>query len=185
MVDMLADHRRLDTERLMVPSPLDDRPTTAGLPLSARTAWGTLASPLHPETHGIFEYSAKRQAYGTVSPRFRPPVAHESIIKDGIKACQDDARKRWYRSFAENRHRESRSTRAQNGLPRVTGSSELLGHMEESHDGWVWQSWRGWTSTSRNLHEQRMRDVWEQEARERWLVQGPRPMTRLEPMEQK
>lgn len=85
-------------------------------------------------------------------------------------------------SFGE---RPERKIRSQLGQQRVLGSSVIHGHTEESEQGWVWQplgsrsdafferllpprSWRGWTASSRHSHEQRMRQQWQQEARERW-----------------
>ncbi|CAK9014809.1 unnamed protein product [Durusdinium trenchii] len=135
-------------------------------PRSQVTPRGTLVSALHPETHRDFHYSGKRQAYGSVSPLLENLKQSTAM---GIRECQEDARNRWFKAYAEGRSEQARSTREQLRTERTLGSSSLLGHTEESAQGWVWHSWRGWTASSRHQHEQQMRQIWQQEARERWL----------------
>ncbi|CAJ1371428.1 unnamed protein product [Effrenium voratum] len=98
-------------------------------PSTAVTPRGTLVSSLHPETHRDFHYSAKRQAYGSVSPRLCHDVLKQQVAR-GIRENQEDARSRWFKAFAETRNQEARSARATLQQPRVLGTSELLGHTE-------------------------------------------------------
>mmetsp|Transcript_124391 Transcript_124391/g.194883 ORF Transcript_124391/g.194883 Transcript_124391/m.194883 type:complete len:131 (+) Transcript_124391:55-447(+) len=69
----------------------DQRPATAGLPLAVIGKDGLLASPLHPPTHPLFQYSRKRQAYGSVSPRVVPAIRHQPL-RDASQ-YEDECRK--------------------------------------------------------------------------------------------
>mmetsp|Transcript_29873 Transcript_29873/g.93370 ORF Transcript_29873/g.93370 Transcript_29873/m.93370 type:complete len:198 (+) Transcript_29873:89-682(+) len=163
------------TARTFRPLPereLDTRPVTAGVPLGQVSARGVLTSPLHPPTFQAFEYSRKRQAYGSVAPHSVPPVRHQPPME--AAEWEDEARRRWFKSFAAGRERNARSLVRRSGQERAFAGSGEHGHTEESPGGWSWQSWRGWTSTQRHGHEQRMRREWQDEARRRWQAKTPR-----------
>mmetsp|Transcript_22452 Transcript_22452/g.40528 ORF Transcript_22452/g.40528 Transcript_22452/m.40528 type:complete len:168 (-) Transcript_22452:192-695(-) len=144
---------------------------SAGLPLHTIYG-GTLSSPLHPDTNKIFQYSGKRQALGGVLPLVRP--ADQPTLRT-TKEMQDDARARWFKAYAISRQEEANTLNKQEGRTRTAGSSDLLGHTEESSKGWVWQSWRGWTSTSRMRHERSMQEKWAKETRDSWCLQSALP----------
>lgn len=153
------------------------RPVTAGVPLGQVSARGKLSSPLHPDTFQAFQYSRKRQAYGTVAPHSVPPIRHQPPAE--AAEWEDEARKRWYKAFAAEREQGAHGTLQRSGRPRAFGGSGEHGHTEESPSGWAWQSWRGWTSTQRHGHEQRMRQEWQDEAHQRWHAKTPRAEWKL------
>mmetsp|Transcript_37673 Transcript_37673/g.95385 ORF Transcript_37673/g.95385 Transcript_37673/m.95385 type:complete len:213 (-) Transcript_37673:64-702(-) len=144
----------------------EDRPLTAGEPLHRRLRDGRLISPLHPVTANCFEHTRRRQAYGTVAPGglnichqpARNPEDHE-----------DEVRRRWFKAYNGDCERRAHKEAVINpARPRSLGASGRIGHAETSENGWQWQSWRGWTTTSRHNHEQSMREQWMKEAQERW-----------------
>ena len=75
---------------------------------SARREYGAtprgMVSTLHPETHGDFCYSQKRQAYGSVSPALETP----KVKSQGVRECQQEARARWFKAYAESRSEDAR-----------------------------------------------------------------------------
>mmetsp|Transcript_70907 Transcript_70907/g.154041 ORF Transcript_70907/g.154041 Transcript_70907/m.154041 type:complete len:192 (+) Transcript_70907:33-608(+) len=168
--ESLAVRSRGGNEHLR-PRGMDGLPLTAGLALSSPNSRGLLSSPLHPETHQAFHFTRKRQAYGSVAPHNVPPIRHQPLRSD--VEYEDEARKSWFKSYAADSERRAFSMKAAQGTPRSLGASGPIGHAEGT-DNWQWQSWRGWTSTQRHNHEQRMRQVWMDEARERWRQSTPR-----------
>mmetsp|Transcript_731 Transcript_731/g.1149 ORF Transcript_731/g.1149 Transcript_731/m.1149 type:complete len:205 (-) Transcript_731:13-627(-) len=159
----------------------DQRPATAGLPLAVIGKDGLLASPLHPPTHPLFQYSRKRQAYGSVSPRVVPAIRHQPL-RDASQ-YEDECRKRWYMSFAKDREVRAHSAQSARGCRRAFGASGGCSTTEESpgniSNNWTWQSWRGWTNASRHNHELRMKEAWLNEARARWNQKMPESEWRL------
>eukprot|EP00927_Polykrikos_kofoidii_P063787 TRINITY_DN58683_c0_g1_i1.p1 TRINITY_DN58683_c0_g1~~TRINITY_DN58683_c0_g1_i1.p1 ORF type:complete len:247 (-),score=35.63 TRINITY_DN58683_c0_g1_i1:47-715(-) len=158
-------------------SALTTRPTTAGEKLRAIDRdLGVMVSPLHPPTSPVFEHTRKRQAYGTVAPHSVPPIRHQppSTNDEWVVEC----RQRWYKKFAEEREANAYTQKISGILPvtkRDIGASGEHGHQEEGElNGFHWQSWRGWHKTARHRHEGKMREVWQEEARQRWRSQVPR-----------
>ena len=80
------------------------------------TPRGTMVSTLHPETHQDFYYSQKRQAYGLLAAWnvFSEPRIGVSGAGDAQtevypgRACQQDARTRWFKAYAESRSDDAR-----------------------------------------------------------------------------
>eukprot|EP00929_Paragymnodinium_shiwhaense_P078468 TRINITY_DN40687_c0_g3_i1.p1 TRINITY_DN40687_c0_g3~~TRINITY_DN40687_c0_g3_i1.p1 ORF type:complete len:245 (-),score=33.65 TRINITY_DN40687_c0_g3_i1:200-934(-) len=175
---------------------LTGRPLTAGVPLSTlnvdtfasttdRMAARALLSPLHPATSPVFNYSRKRQAYGTAAPT-ASPVRHQPQ-RSGSEWVEE-ARTNWYKNFSANCEKEAYKSTIETASPRPIGASGPFCHTEAGDaDGWRWQPWRGWTKASRNLHENRMRQSWQAEARHRWAKQlqesewRPKPLAILPP----
>uniref|UniRef100_A0A7S1M461 Uncharacterized protein n=1 Tax=Alexandrium catenella TaxID=2925 RepID=A0A7S1M461_ALECA len=153
------------------------RPVTAGVPLGQVSARGKISSPLHPDTFKAFEYSRKRQAYGTVAPHSVPPIRHQPPAE--AAEWEDEARKTWFKAYSADREHSAHSTLRRSGQMRAFAGSGEHGHTEESSSGWAWQSWRGWTSMHRHGHEQEMRRKWQEEARLRWHAKTPREEWRV------
>lgn len=156
------------------------RPITANVPLSPLTSLdvrgGKLQSPLHPDTHHLFQHSRRRNAYGSVAPHNVPLIRHQPAMYAGQH--EEEARRTWFKAYANDTDKRAHSAVVSKGSPRGLGASGPHGHLEENEVGAMkFQSWRGWTSSSRHNHEQRMRQVWMDEARQNWRSQHQSPET--------
>eukprot|EP00747_Dinoflagellata_sp_TGD_P170057 gnl/TRDRNA2_/TRDRNA2_200641_c0_seq1.p1 gnl/TRDRNA2_/TRDRNA2_200641_c0~~gnl/TRDRNA2_/TRDRNA2_200641_c0_seq1.p1 ORF type:complete len:208 (+),score=15.15 gnl/TRDRNA2_/TRDRNA2_200641_c0_seq1:80-625(+) len=142
---------------------------------------GKLVSTLHPPTNAVFQYSRKRQAYGTVAPHAVPAVKH---VSGTTEEYAEEARKRWFKAYAEESQRQnsmSTSSKSKGKPIRPLGSSGENWQTEQTAGNWTWQSWRGWSATCRHNHEQHQKEVWEMEARNRWRSQQPESTWRVMP----
>merc|ERR1719424_806240 len=155
---------------------VDVRPVSAGLPLSSLGCDGRMSSPLHSPTSPLFQYSRTRQAFGSVSPSaMGPPFRHQPPRDNSEYATE--ARKSWYNAFSKEREGRAHSANSARGGGRPIGASGGFSSTVQSPGNvtgnWTWQANRGWTSASRHNHEKSMRDVWHEEARQRWRQQMP------------
>jgi len=147
----------------------EELPVKAGVPLGTVTFDGRLTSPLHPATSPLFQYSRKRQAYGTVAPHSVPPIRHQPP-----KYHQEhvtEARRSWFKAYSKDCEQRALSSARERGLDRTFAGSGEAGHTEQSPTSWTWQSHRGWTNASRHNHENSQKQVWLDEARQRWRTQ--------------
>ncbi|CAK0894602.1 unnamed protein product, partial [Prorocentrum cordatum] len=154
---------------------------SAGRPLSVLSCHGTLVSPLHPETHASFQFSRKRQAYGSAAPDAGNPHSMYAVsavrtqpVAGGELGSEREARFTWYAAYAKSCEAKAHEAFRKGGTPRALGASGSFGHSQahpSDDTSFAWQSYRGWTATSRHNHEARMREVWQQEARQQWRAQ--------------
>lgn len=90
----------------------------------------------------------------------------------------DEARRCWFKAYASDTDRRTHhAAQLKPARPRSVGASGQFGHADVTESGWHWQSWRGWTTSSRHNHEQRMRGEWMREAQERWQKQNVAGLT--------